>query len=94
MAITPCLKATQSPIEVQPEWLRAFDRNQPAESPLRPTVPDARRSTASTVSGSAAGGSTVGRLTYDAAAASETTQTPEFAFGEEEQEESQNSQTV
>ena len=94
MAIISCLRATKSTIEVQEEWLRAFDRNQPAESPLRPTVPVAGRSAASTLCGSAAGGSTISRLTYDGAAASETTQTQDFAFGEEEQEESQNSQTV
>jgi hypothetical protein len=94
MAIISCLKATKSPIEIQDEWLRAFDRNQPAESPLRPTVPVAGRSQASTLCGSAAGGSTISRLTYGGAAASETAETQDFAFGEDEAEESQNSQTV
>ena len=93
MAIISCLKATKSPIEIQDEWLRAFDRNQPAESPLRPTVPVAGRSQASTLCGSAAGGSTISRLTYGGAAASETAETQDFAFGEDEQQESQTSQT-
>ena len=93
MAIISCLRATKSTIEVQEEWLRAFDRNQPAISPLRPTAPASGRSQASTLCGSQTGGSTCGRLTYDGAAGSETTQTPQFEFGDEEQEDSQTSQT-
>ena len=93
MAIISCLRATKSTIEVQEEWLRAFDCHQPAESPLRPTVPVAGRSAASTLCGSAAGGSTISRLTYGGAAASETAETQDFAFGEDEQQESQTSQT-
>ena len=92
MAIISCLRATKSTIEVQEEWLRAFDRNQPAISPLRPTAPASGRSQASTLCGSQTGGSTCGRLTYDGAAASETTQTQGFAFGEDEEQESQTSQ--
>ena len=94
MAIISCLRATKSTIEVQEEWLRAFDRNQPAISPLRPTAPASGRSQASTLCGSQTGGSTCGRLTYDGAAGSETTQTPQFEFGDEEQEDSQTSQTT
>ena len=93
MAIISCLRATKSTIEVQEEWLRAFDRNQPAISPLRPTVPASGRSQASTLCGSQTGGSTCGRLTYDGAAGSETAETQDFAFGEDEQQESQTSQT-